>query len=1693
MDIARVVEIASEGSYGTGYLIGPGVVLTARHILMSARRHSPKLGDRCSVRAVGVDRSNRPAWQSAKLVWMGEGEKDLAVLDMDARDLAHKTPPFGELPSAAVEITCRTVGFPLATGKTRAGEDTYQLDGTLRTGTYRFSGEVSIDVESKPPKDPKEWRGVSGAAVFAGDYLIAVIKSYPSEFDGEQLKATPVAAVADDPDFCKVLGLDCPLKPSNVRHLRRVTLFKDRLRPVLLRHSLFGGRVKERRQLDNFLTKTVNGCVFVTGQAGCGKSALLANWVKHLASSERHVCYHFISRLDGWADKDFALRNLCEQLLACHDRHLPLPENVNELWRLYLELVETPEPTGKGLVLVLDGLDEALDWQANILLPRSLPDGTHIVLSAGEVAGVDWLASLKPVTYEFEVLRLGPLALHDIASLMRVAGGKASQWSGSGQALEIVQNVSNGDPFYLQFLMKDILDGTIASIEELRRQPHGLTGYLDKWWQDASAATSEPAVRDLLGYLIVAKGRLSRTDLVGINKEDALSGLAFEGTLSRVQRYVVGDRSSGYTLCQERFREYLEERVVDLEERKRYLGLLLDYCSRWKEDRNASAYVLRHYPGHLLESKRWTQLLDLARDPDFADAQRLTLPNEPSLPINTVQMALKATVEIDAIGSTAEFCLLHARRLAHSRSRETPLEALRSGSHEKALELADLQEKELSSLWHLVLVWELIDEGRPGDADVTLAHLIESGMLPLSGWDCGDFLYLFVCIYEVNPEHFSRIVREILEYNYQWELCELLIAHDQVEAALSVAKVMDDPWALADAVGRLAMRSPDGLSQLSRTASGIDDPGAAAWGLAMIAMAEAEYDDLEAAHRSLQHAYDRLSKTDDRDTLAKVSGVMASGWASLGDKQKAKALYDCAQTTAWAIGDEPTRNKALAEIAPVPARYGDLDSAREAAREVPDTAMKATAMSNIANSMSGNLAFTRSLLKEALGQARDADQEQRDELISKIVLAMAETGDFGVALNTAAELQEPWFKADVQAEIAVLQARRGDYDAALRTTQGIEIEWSQAKAEKDVAITRARAGELTAALKIANGIRVAPQQVKALSGIAIEQSIAGKADVAHETLQHALKATSAFVEDAKASFEAGEFEATFVVEECWDVAVAQSQVSGIEQALITCSMIPDDGQRAKVYAKIAKTLAESGQSLEARTCYSLALNTTSEYKQRWERIQASRSQAEALAAIAEIQAKSGDFPAALETAQRIEDGFTGVEALTSIATFQAEQSASEDFRTTIDEAIKLANSLNTDWLFYKKSGSLWRTTGLSRVTTYPTLRSRADALMIIGDALANAGRTGDARTCFADAIKFASQIRSPNDQANSLGRIALAQAQSGCFSEALETARSIDGRTLMGQKARANAFGEVAATQHDAGRNRESLATIAAMLETAAEADATNKDVWLDAVSNTRSQMGDFAGAFDIAMQIKGPLERDAQLRNIAEAQAQSGDFDCAMKTAQAIKESDVYTEAVGSIAMAQLEAGKIDTAIETIETIEAVADSFESLNTLLEIIVAQAKAGRIVDAEASAAYYHAILVDQFVDNDDEERQSSLVDLASAWARAGVYQAAFESAQEIKDASFRSEALTSIATAQANAGLGGAAVKTSEAILADRDENLPLIADALANREDRENLKLLLAQLSEYETSAHRTVGHLASLYPEQAGAVAKAVVSSLE
>ncbi|KUJ65704.1 hypothetical protein ACZ90_44265 [Streptomyces albus subsp. albus] len=199
---------------GTGYVVAPGLVLTAAHVMAGA--------DEGWIRR--MDPADAPAL-AAKTVWSSPS-LDAALLRFDdagpydaGRDSRtgpedRTAPRWGRLTGrdSGEPERCSVTGF-LAVDGVGPGRDVFGLSGRIDPNTALFADHYELELDGPVPapgagagaRGPV-WRGLSGAAVFCGELLTGLVCAAPERWKGSRLRVLPVRRLLQEPAFREELA-----------------------------------------------------------------------------------------------------------------------------------------------------------------------------------------------------------------------------------------------------------------------------------------------------------------------------------------------------------------------------------------------------------------------------------------------------------------------------------------------------------------------------------------------------------------------------------------------------------------------------------------------------------------------------------------------------------------------------------------------------------------------------------------------------------------------------------------------------------------------------------------------------------------------------------------------------------------------------------------------------------------------------------------------------------------------------------------------------------------------------------------------------------------------------------------------------------------------------------------------------------------------------------------------------------------------------------------------------------------------------------------------------------------------------------------------------------------------------------------------------------------------------------------------
>lgn len=494
-----------------------------------------------------------------------------------------------------------------------------------------------------------DWRGVSGCPVCIDDSVVGMITSVTSHTDTAW--ATTAQSILQ---LTRTLGV-----PAAERKLSNpaVTAFTEFYLGSDNTPAPFGGRADELRFLNQWIDEqSAPKYLLLLGPAGRGKSALLAYWAQILHQRTEWVTIFYpISIRFNTNLAASVYKSIVTQLAALHRQAVPttIMYQIENLRSKITEYLKMPLPDGRGVILILDGVDEAADWRMKAdLFPPLLAreNRLRIVVSARQRADdstgtqilrdLGWDNSTAARTFQLQ-----PLGLDGVADIVK--RGAPHEWN-SEQIDRIslrLFSLSQGDPLvtrlWLDALCLQTQQGHPIDEHKLSLAPPGLDGWFSDWWQHqrelrpTNQGVADEVVPAILGLLSCAWGPLTLDDLHTLLRLMPVpitqTGANLRAIIKNFDRLIIGGHNSqGYVFAHPQLGTYYCEQYLTAEEQRIYQDVLVLFCRNAIKDRREinqgpriPQYVVRYYGAHL--TQRQSAFLDYLQmlTSQWADAWKL--------------------------------------------------------------------------------------------------------------------------------------------------------------------------------------------------------------------------------------------------------------------------------------------------------------------------------------------------------------------------------------------------------------------------------------------------------------------------------------------------------------------------------------------------------------------------------------------------------------------------------------------------------------------------------------------------------------------------------------------------------------------------------------------------------------------------------------------------------------------------------------------------------------------------------------------------------------------------------------------------------------------------------------------------------------------------------------------------------------
>jgi len=445
---------------------------------------------------------------------------------------------------------------------------------------------------------------------------------------GKEVLEETLAALLGRPSM-----LSAALGGSDVQALRRfdgsVTNFIGYYVGDEQHPKIFSGRESELQILDRWL---VGGpqYLLVSSGAGLGKSALLVAWTRRaLTRGDADIVFYPVSHRFQTNSAEQVFRGLYLKLCDVLGRQ---PASMalagSEDWRKdFASLLLEVGMRRRTVVVVIDGLDEALDWRAGPdIFPTNPPANLRVLAAARPLMGDsprhNWRTRLgwtrKGLAKE---LHIEGLDKNGVTLCVQEALPQLDE-SARNQVSTELMRLTSGDPLLLQFHL-DSVDSTATTARELisrlRASEPGYEPFIENLFAGPTRENFDPGeAEQFFKMLAVALGPITTDELRGVG----VSVPDFDSMNLTLRRLVVGDGvDQGFALSHPKLRDYFRRRAGANSLAKLNKDLII-WCRRVfgellageRPPAHVPRYVLRYFGAHLQNESDTEALVALAHE-----------------------------------------------------------------------------------------------------------------------------------------------------------------------------------------------------------------------------------------------------------------------------------------------------------------------------------------------------------------------------------------------------------------------------------------------------------------------------------------------------------------------------------------------------------------------------------------------------------------------------------------------------------------------------------------------------------------------------------------------------------------------------------------------------------------------------------------------------------------------------------------------------------------------------------------------------------------------------------------------------------------------------------------------------------------------------------------------------------------------
>lgn len=437
-------------------------------------------------------------------------------------------------------------------------------------------------------------------------------------------------------NFNQIFSLDEWRKTIAERKGIQTSVFDDLLRELL---AVFVGREADVKIVKQKLKESDGGVLWISGQPGVGKSALMAKLIDDYQNSSHHIVFPYLFRLGHTGcSVDSFLKAALAQLYDALNQPVKMGAHIEERRTLFINLVrETSQTLDKKIWFLIDGVDEIYRLDKSFLSLLFAASGERVVwLCAGRSEppemedslrqqGADWVfpeglgvlneQGVRTMLLEHLDRLKFPLLGRDkqktrqtADELTSTADQSDSEWS--NDFIDTLTRCSEGLPLYVRMAIDDLQTGKLTVNDE-KKLPEGLSAYFEQILERLRVSDVGTVLTPLFCLLVWAKEPVTEAALQELMTGHYLSKTSrwqesFRNALRHghlmLRQELTPEGNSGWTFYHDSFRQHLQTSSQIKDNREWAEEIFLEHCKNWRES-GIYNYLIRHGLVHSLEAK----------------------------------------------------------------------------------------------------------------------------------------------------------------------------------------------------------------------------------------------------------------------------------------------------------------------------------------------------------------------------------------------------------------------------------------------------------------------------------------------------------------------------------------------------------------------------------------------------------------------------------------------------------------------------------------------------------------------------------------------------------------------------------------------------------------------------------------------------------------------------------------------------------------------------------------------------------------------------------------------------------------------------------------------------------------------------------------------------------------------------------